>query len=143
LVFRLTDAEPTFRQLYQIAELGKPEDQPTKAPKFMRLKVAPEQAYVIGDDIDFRDEVLTHVYDKGDPEPKRTLMFNIEVSDEGITKGRLVQRRIIKNWRRIGRITFDDAVASYNGDFVIHFHHAPWRNDRNDPSSLARPQGAR
>jgi hypothetical protein len=33
---------------------------------------------------------------------------------------------------------FDEVVASYNGDFVIHFHHPPWRNDRNDPSTLAR-----
>lgn len=138
LAFRLTDAEPTFRQVYQIAELGKAEDEPTRAPQYMRLVVAPEQPRIHGGDIDFRDEVLAHIYDKGDPQPKRTLVFDIEVSDVGVTRGRLVQRRIIKNWKRIGRIVFDEAVASYNGDFVIHFQHAPWRNDRNDPGSLAR-----
>ena len=81
---------------------------------------------------------MARIYDKGDSAPKRTLTFNIEVSDEGRTKGLLVQRRIFTNWTRIGRIVFDEAVASYNGDFVLHFHHPPWRNDRNDPSSLAR-----
>ena len=100
--------------------------------------VAPGQEPIDGDRLDFRDEVLARIYDKGDSEPKRTLTFNIEVCDEGRTKGLLVQRRIFTNWNRIGRIVFDEAVASYNGDFVLHFHHPPWRNDRNDPSSLAR-----
>jgi hypothetical protein len=136
------DKRPTFRQLYPIAELGKPDQEPTNAPKFMRLRVAPEQPPVYGDDLDFRDEVLAHLYDKGDRAPKRTLTFNIEVSDTGKTKGLLVQRRIIRNWKRIGRIVFREAVASYNGDFVLHFHHPPWRNDRNDPSSRARSRGS-
>jgi hypothetical protein len=30
---------------------------------------------------------------------------------------------------------FDAAVASFNGDRVINFNHAPWRQDRNDPST--------
>jgi hypothetical protein len=29
----------------------------------------------------------------------------------------------------------EDAVASYNGDFVIHFNH---RDDRNEPSTATR-----
>lgn len=142
LVFLRNDKQPTFRQLYPIAELGKPEHEPTNAPEFMRLVVAPDQRPVYGDDIDFRDEVLSRIYEKGNLQPKRTLTFDIEVSDEGVTKGKLLQRRYIRNWKRIGRIIFDEAVASYTGDFVIHFHHPPWRNDRNDPSSLARPRGS-
>ena len=47
------------------------------------------------------------------------------------------QRRTIENWRHIGRITFD-SVASYDGDFVIHFHHPPRRDDRNDPATTRR-----
>src|SRR6185436_464890 len=39
-VFRRVDKEPTVRQLYPIAELGKPAGEPTRAPKFMRLLVA-------------------------------------------------------------------------------------------------------
>jgi hypothetical protein len=33
------------------------------------------------------------------------------------------------NWNEIGEIEFAEAVASYNGDFVIHFHHPVWRDD--------------
>jgi len=39
---------------------------------------------------------------------------------------------------RIGTLVFDHAVASYNGDFVIHFNHPTWRADRNDPATAAR-----
>ena len=33
---------------------------------------------------------------------------------------------------------FHNAVASYNGDCVIHFHHPTWRDDRNDPATATR-----
>ena len=33
---------------------------------------------------------------------------------------------------------FGIPIASYNGDFVIHFHHPHWREDRNDPATTAR-----
>jgi hypothetical protein len=138
LVLFRADKRPTIRQLYAIAELGKPEHERTNAPEFMRILAASDQESAGAECLDFRDEILAHIYDKGDPVPKRTLCFHIEVSDEGKTKGLIVQRRIIRNWKRIGRIVFQEAVASYNGDFVIHFHHPPWRNDRNDPKTLAR-----
>jgi hypothetical protein len=51
-----------------------------------------------------------------------------------------MQRRIITGWKRIGRLVFREAVASYNGDFVLHFHHPVWRDDRNDPATVARPR---
>src|SRR6266852_813738 len=35
-------------------------------------------------------------------------------------------------------LIFDHAVVSYNGDFVIHFNHPTWRDDRNDPSTARR-----
>ncbi len=109
----------------------------------MRLLVDPAQPRVGGEGLDFRDEVLAQVYDRGDPTPRRQLTFRIEVSDEGSTRGPPVyQRRTIKGWRRIGRLVFEEAVASYNGDFVVHFHHPPWRADRNDPSSRARRRGS-
>ena len=143
LTFKLTDEQPTFRQVYDIAELGKPAEQPTNSPNFLRLLAEPEAAgqpsAPIPDDLDFRDEVLGRIYDRGHLEPKRKLIFHIEVSnDDGVTKGKLLQRRTITNWQRIGRIEFTEAVASYNGDFVIHFHHSPWRHQRNDPATLAR-----
>lgn len=141
-VFQRVDKQPSQRQLYQIAELVKPKTETTRAPEFMRLLVAPEQPRIEGEALDFRDEVMAQIFDKGDPAPKRTLTFNIEVTDEGTTRGLpIFQRRSFKNWRRIGKLTFDNAVASYNGDFVIHFSHPTWRNNRNDPSTVARLNG--
>ena len=137
--FLRADKEPTHRQLYQIAELGKPEGEPTRAPVFMRLLVAPDQPRIEGEALDFRDEIMAQLFDKGDPTPQRTLTFHIEVTDEGSTRGTPVfQRRVFRNWRRIGRMVFDNAVASYNGDFVIHFNHPTWRDDRNAPSTATR-----
>ena len=92
--------------------------------------------------MDFRDEIMAQIFDKGDVTQKRTLTFGIEVTDEGSTRGSSVlQRRIFGNWRRIGRLTFDNAVISYNGDFVIHFNHPTWRDNRNDPATATRVDG--
>ncbi len=134
-VFVLIDRRATLRQVYPIAELGKPLDEPTRAPAFMRLLVAPDQPRIEGENLDLRDEVLGQIFDKGDPVPKCTLIFQIEVTDEGTTLiGLGSLKRTFRNWRRIGKLTFDNAVASYNGDFVIHFNHPGWRYDRNNPA---------
>lgn len=139
VVFTLVDKVSTMRQIWQIAELGKPLDEPTRAPAFMRLLVAEQQPRIEGEDLDFRDEIMAQIFDKGDPAPKRTLKFHIETTDDGTTRGALgFVRRSFANWRRIGALTFDDAVVSYNGDFVIHFNHPGWREDRNDPSTAHR-----
>jgi hypothetical protein len=139
ILFEKTDKQPTQRQLYQVAELGKPEREPTRAPEFMRLLVDPGQPRIAGEALDFRDEIMAQIFDRGDPVTKRTLTFHIEVTDEGSTRGpNFWQRRSFLNWRRIGRLIFDNAVVSYNGDFVIHFTHPTWRDDRNDPSTATR-----
>jgi len=139
IVFGQVDKNPTIRQLYQIAELAKPETEPTRTPAFMRLVVDTAQPRVDGVGLDFRDEVMAQIFDPGDPSPKRALIFHIEVTEEGTTRGpNFFQRRTFSNWRRIGRMTFDNAVASYNGDFVIHFTHPTWRDDVNDPSTGTR-----
>jgi hypothetical protein len=39
------------------------------------------------DGLDFRDEVMAQIYDPGDPSPKSQLIFRIETSDSGVTKG--------------------------------------------------------
>lgn len=141
-LFQRVDKEPAHRQLYQIAELGKPESAPTVTPVYMRLLVAPQQPRIKGDALDFRDEVMAQIFDRGDPSPKRNLTFIIEVTDEGSRRGPGVfQRLTFNNWRRIGKLTFDNAVVSYNGDFVIHFNHPSWRSDRNDPSTATRMNG--
>jgi hypothetical protein len=142
VVFRRVDSQPTIRQLYQIAELGKPADQPTRAPEFMRLLVDPGQPKIPDANLDFRDEIMAQIFDKGDPTPRRTLRFTIEVTDEGETTGPATrERRTFRNWRRIGSLVFDNAVISYNGDAVIHFSHPTWRMDRNDPATATRING--
>jgi hypothetical protein len=141
-VFRRVDQQPTIRQLYPIAELGKPASEPTRAPEFMRLLVSPEQPVIAGAELDVRDEVMGQIFDRGDPVAKRTLTFTIDVTDEGTTSGTSFRvRRAFRNWRRIGTLVFDNAVASYNGDAVIHFTHPTWRQDRNDPATATRVNG--
>ena len=142
-MFRRVDSQPSVRQLYPIAELGKPADQPTRAPQFMRLLVALAPA----EDpwrpaLDFRDEIMAQIFDKGDPFPKRTLTFSIDVTDDGARPAPAArERRTFKNWRRIGSLVFDNAIISYNGDSVIHFNHPTWREDRNDPATATRIDG--
>jgi hypothetical protein len=85
---------------------------------------------------------MAQIYDRGDVRPKRTLTFNIDVTDDGETHGPpFRERRTFRDWRRIGTITFDRAVVSYNGDFVIHFRHPTWRDDQNDPATATRVNG--
>jgi hypothetical protein len=142
LALARADKMPSIRQLYEIAELGKQPAEPTRAPEYLRFLVAPEQPRIPGDRLDFRDEIMAQIYDRGDPAPKRTLAFDIEVTDEGRTSGPKVrERRTFRNWRRIGRMVFDRAVASHNGDAVIHFSHPTWRDDRNDPRTATRVNG--
>lgn len=132
------DQEPAIRQLYSVAELGKPPETETRAPEFMRLVADAEVRRSPTEDEDFRVEILSQIYNRGHAEPKRKLVFHIEVSDQGEKSGLLVKRVRVDGWRRIGRIVFEEAVCSYNGDFVLHFNHAPWREDRNLPRTVAR-----
>jgi hypothetical protein len=142
VVLKIADNRPSIRQLYQIAELGKAPGEPTRAPTFMRLVVAPEQPRIDGGSLDFRDEIMAQIYDPGDATPKRKLTFHIEVTDEGETRGLPVfERRTFRNWRHLGSIVFEEAIASYNGDFVIHFNHPTWRDDQNDPATATRVNG--
>jgi len=139
LVFNRAEKRPTIRQVYQIAELGKQAGEPTRAPEFMQLTVAPGQPVIPGADLDFRDEIMAHIYDPGDPAPKRKLVFDIETSDTGTTHGLPVkERRDIKDWKKIGTMTFDAAVVSYNGDHVFHVNHPAWREDRNNPLTVVK-----
>lgn len=75
----------------------------------------------------------------------RTVMCQAEIAtargrDKG-PAGDLATTVDFASWRRIGRLIFDDAVVSYNGDFVIHFNHPTWRSDRNDPATATRLAG--
>src|SRR4029077_10384994 len=131
-----------IRQLYQIAELGKAQDEPTRAPTFMRLTVAPDQPRLQGAGLDFRGEIMAQIYDRGNVRPKRTLTFNIDVTDDGETHGPpFRERRTFRDWRGSALITFYEAVVLYKGDFFIHFRHPTWRDDQNDPATATRVNG--
>ncbi|MDA1016603.1 MAG: hypothetical protein O3A00_19370 [Planctomycetota bacterium] len=144
-VFGKVDKEADIRQVHEVAELGKPEGDATNAPEFMQLQMSPGQPRVEGEKLDFRDEIYSMIFDRGDPTPKRTLSFDILVANEGRTKRftSAYKRLTVDQWETIGRITFNTAVASYNGDHVLHFPHPQWRNDRNDPASFVRVGGKR
>jgi hypothetical protein len=108
----------------------------------MRLKVVPNQPRIPGADLDFRDEVMSHIFDRGDPIPQRTLRYIIEVTDTGQASGPAFRlRRTFSNWRPLGELVFDNAVVSHNGDAVLHFNHPTWRTDRNDPKTATRVDG--
>jgi hypothetical protein len=150
LLFKFVDREPAIRQLHSVAELVRPDQPPvqkTATPQFMRLIVDENQPRIRGtsdpDRLDFRHEILQQIYPPDHPTETRTLTFHIECADEGHIKGLFVQRGVFPKdaWKRIGRITFHEAVCSYNGDFVLHFPHPRWRTDRNDPQTTLR--GAR
>ena len=66
------------------------------------------QPRIEGADLDFRDEAMAQIFDRGDPAPKRSLTFNIEVTDQGTTTGPAFrERRTFKDWRKIGTLTFE------------------------------------
>lgn len=135
IVLAIADKKNTMRQLYEIAELGKPDGEPTRAPEYLQFVVSPDQPVIPGENLDFRDEILAQIRDT----PKRSLTFRIETSDTGkeLSLPGFV-RRTITNWRPIGTLTFNAAAASYNGDHVFHANHPPWRRDKNDPSTAKR-----
>lgn len=142
LVFKRADTMESKRQVYEISELGEEPGTPTRTPEFMRLTTAAGTPNV--DEDDYRDEIMAYIYDRGNPTPQRRLVFDISVSDTGQTKGFLFgrgQRQVIENWRKIGTLTLDTAVISYNGDFVIHFHHPTWRTEVDNPATATRVDG--
>ncbi len=130
--FKDVDTHKTERQLYEIAEAGENVAAPgwqTRSPRYMRL--TPTDAPVARGRLtdDFRDEILSQVYNPGVPDRQRTIRFKIEVSSTGELRGFINRRLVDTSWDEIGEIEFTEAAASYNGDFVIHFHHPKWRED--------------
>lgn len=136
LVFKKADQVADARQLHEIAELGQDPGDVTVAPSHMMVKMSPGQKKVEGERIDFRDELYAMLYDPGASAPSRTLSFDVSVADEAEVKGFAAYKRVaLVEPRVIGKMIFDDVVASYNGDHVIHFHHPSWRENRNDPAT--------
>lgn len=139
MLFSRKDKEPEVRQLYEIAELGKPECEPTISSRHMLLKMADGQTRVEGNDLDFRDEIYAHIFEPGNPKTTGTINFDISVSNTGRGRGIPGYRRVnVTDWLRIGRVTITEAISSYNADHVVQFRHPGWRNARNDSSTSIR-----
>lgn len=128
IIFRGNDSNTTNRQVYRIAELGIGQG-PTRSPQFLKLALSKVGKQFPTEPMDFRHEILKNIpftvpVEVFEGEPIKTLV------PPGL-KAPLESGQ----WRRIGEIRFEEAVVSYACDFRIHFHHAPWRSDINDPKT--------
>jgi hypothetical protein len=139
MIFQRLDKVGDSRQMYEVAELGKAEGEPTNAPAHVLFKMAAGQPRVEGRELDFRDEIYGHLFKPGDTTPTGAMDFDISVSSNGRKTGiQGLSKVTVTDWQRIGRVRFTEAIASYNGDHVIQFHHPGWRSDRNDSSTHLR-----
>ncbi len=143
-IFSKLDKVPGSRQNHDVGELGlKPGEQPF-SPKHMMFKMAPGQKRIEGEGLDFRDEIYQHIYVDRSDKPTGEMVFDISVSDYGRETGLPgATTMTVPDWQTIGKLTFKEAVCSYNGDHVIHFHHPKWRDDRNDPNTYIRKNEVR
>jgi hypothetical protein len=115
LAFSKADINPNIRQLYEVSELGMPDGELVKTPKWMRLAAAPGQARL--DAPDFRDEFVMEQY------PEGQIVFDIDVASDLLLAGGK------KDWQTIGRIVLTDSVVSDSCDHRLHFHHPKFRQD--------------
>jgi hypothetical protein len=105
----------------------------------MMFKMASGQRRIEGHHLDFRDEIYSHIFNPGDTVPTGSMEFDISVSNYGRKTGvQGLSRVTVSDWQRIGKLRFTEAIASYNADHVVQFHHPGWRDDRNDPATYVR-----
>jgi len=109
--FRDADENSGIRQLYELSYLGESNSSTIITPKW--IKIEAEQNQTTFGVADFRDEFKLS---NGE-----NLVFNISVANEEI--------KSIKQWQKIGTITFDNSVISTTCDHRLHFHHPLWRDD--------------
>ncbi|RZJ25300.1 MAG: hypothetical protein EOO48_13770 [Flavobacterium sp.] len=106
--FKSADSQPTFRQVYEVAEAGLERNEIAKTPHWLRFKPTPNQRIV--DEKDFRNELDLKNYPDG-------IKIDIAVSEE--TKDRLSD----KGWTKIGEMHLIESAVSYGCDRQLHFHH--------------------
>jgi len=109
--FSDADKNSGIRQLYEISYLGEINTRKVITPKWMKIEAEQNQTEFGVDD--FRDEFLF--------DGNKQLIFNISVASEEVTS--------VKQWQKIGTITFDTSVVSTTCDHRLHFHHPLWRDD--------------
>jgi hypothetical protein len=139
MIFQNLDKVADSRQVYEVAELGQPAEEPTKSPQHLLLKMAEGQQRIEGEGLDFRDEIYRHLFKDGGDTPAGSIDFDISVSDNGKKSGFPgLEKVTVTDWKRIGRLRFTEAIASYNADHVVQFHHPGWRDNANDAKTAIR-----
>jgi len=109
--FSSADKNSGIRQLYEISELGESNKNTIITPKWIQISAQKGQTVNAED---FRDEFLSS---------NKKIIFDIEVASKEIEG--------VKNWKKIGTITFDNAIVSNTCDHRLHFHHPIWRDNLN------------
>lgn len=102
--FAKVDKNPGIRQVYEISELGEPENSTIVTPQWMKVQA---QAGQTNNAIDFRDELT--ITDK-------PLIFDISVANKNK-----------QDWQKIGTITLEESIVSNSCDHRLHFHHPKWK----------------
>jgi len=109
--FSDADENSGIRQLYELSYLGESNSSRVITPKW--IKIEAEQNQTVFGVEDFRDEFKLA--------SNENLVFNISVSNQEI--------KSVKQWQKIGTITFDSSIISTTCDHRLHFHHPLWRDD--------------
>jgi len=107
--FSTADKNSGIRQLYEISELGEANKKNIITPKWIQISAQQGQTVHTKD---FRNEFLLS---------NKKIIFDIVVASKEIEG--------IKNWKKIGTITFDDAIISNTCDHRLHFHHPVWKDN--------------
>ena len=97
------DQNPLVRQMYEVAELGKANEEPLVVPAMFKLSGSNGQARNGSED--FREEILLQIMNEG------YIQFDISVADK------------FKPYTKIGTIKYTEAAASESCDHRLHFAH--------------------
>jgi hypothetical protein len=104
--------QPTIRQLYPIAELGEPEPDEAREPRW--ILITGDAGVPRVDKVDLREELRVANYPRG-------LRFVIYAADVGVRDG-------AKAYVPIGHIQITADATSDSCDHRLHFPHPPYRH---------------
>jgi len=109
--FSNADSHSGIRELYEVSSLGEENSSKVITPKWIKIQAQKGQtAFGVND---FRDEFKDVA--------TKSLVFDIFVASK--------EQDDIKEWKKIGIITFNKSVVSTTCDHRLQFHHPLWRDD--------------
>ena len=140
-IFQQLDKVGDSRQLYEVAELGKPPNEPTNAPEHMLLKMAHGPApdrrattWISGT----RSTATSS--NRATRQPTGSMEFDISVSDTGREAGvQGLSRVTVTDWQRIGTIAIHRGDLPPTTPTMSSSSTTPaGATNRNDPSTAIR-----